>query len=105
MLLAEQDAAQAEPADEVRQQCAMDVAHPHDEVERARGQRAVGVVVEIRAEPLDAKAALGGGLPAALERDGGNIERGDVEAVLREIEGIAPRAACDVERAPALEMR
>ena len=62
----------------------MDVSHPDDQVEAARGQRLLDILVEIGAQPLDVEPALGGRAPAALERYGGNVDRADAKAPSRE---------------------
>ena len=68
VLLADDRAADGEPRDEMRHQRAVDVAHPDDQVEVAGGQRALGILVEVRAQPFDGEAALGRGCLGAVER-------------------------------------
>ena len=55
VLLAEERAADGEPRDEMRHQRAVDVAHPDDQVEIAGRQGALGILVEVRAEPIDVR--------------------------------------------------
>src|SRR5262245_34029260 len=105
MLLADERAAGGEARDQVRHQRAVDVAYPNDEIEWAPGQCALQVRIEIRAQPLYVETALGCSAAPALEAYARDVECRDVEAVRREIERIASRAARDVERAPARNAR
>ena len=82
----------------------MHVTCPNDEVEAAGGQRALGII-EIRAAPIDAEAALGGGVPPAVEAYDGNIEGGDLVAVGSQEQCVPTGAAGHVERAPAGQTR
>ena len=105
MLLADDYAAGAQTREEMRHQCAVDVPHPDDQVEIAGGQRALGIVVEIRLQPLDVEPALCSVTAPALERHGGNVERADGETVCGEEQRVASGAASDVERAAARDAR
>ncbi len=67
MLLAEQRAAVVEAGDQMRHELRVYVSNPDDQVEAARWQRLLGILVEIGAQPLDRELALGGGAPAALQ--------------------------------------
>src|SRR5262245_42394854 len=83
----------------------MHVACPDDQVEAARGQHALGIFVEVRAQPFDREAALECRAAPAVERYARDVERGDPIALRGEIERVAPSAAGDVERSPAPQTR
>src|SRR5262245_3129927 len=92
VLLADDSAARSESSDQVRHEASVDVAHPDDEIETALGQRALGIVIEIRAEPVDGEAALCGDAPSAVEPYARNIERSDLIAVGCQEQCVATRA-------------